>query len=51
VLEQNPGRDWRSFLGDGFPAKPDKPASIEEEVAKGVPPPQDTEDGLETFKL
>jgi hypothetical protein len=51
VLEQNPGRDWRSFLGDGLLAKSDKPASTEEEVAKGVPPPKDTEDDLETFKL
>jgi hypothetical protein len=51
VLEQNPGRDWSSFLGDGFLAKSDKPASAEEEVAKGVPPPKDTEDDLETFRL
>ena len=51
LLEQNPGCDWRSFLGDGFLAKPDKPASTEEEVAAGVPPPKDTEDNLETFKL
>jgi hypothetical protein len=51
LLEQNPGRDWRSFLGDGFLAKPDKPASTEEEVAAGVPPPKDAEDNLETFKL
>jgi hypothetical protein len=51
VLEQNPGRDWRSFLGDGFLTKSDKPASTEEEVAAGVPPPKDTEDDLETFKL
>ncbi|MBI2927468.1 MAG: ATP-binding protein [Verrucomicrobia bacterium] len=51
VLEQNPGRDWRSFLGDDFVAKPDKPASAEEEIAKGAPPPEDAEHGLETFKL
>jgi hypothetical protein len=51
LLEQNPGRDWRSFLGDGFLAKPNKPTSTEEEVAAGVPPPKDTEDNLETFKL
>ena len=51
VLEQNPGRDWRSYLGDGFLAKSDKPSSTEEEVAKGVPPPKDTEEDLETFKV
>ncbi|HEX5399680.1 MAG TPA: ATP-binding protein [Verrucomicrobiae bacterium] len=51
VLEQNPGRDWQSFLNDGFLAKPDKTVSIEEEIAKGVPPPNDAEDNLETFKL
>ena len=41
VLEQNPGREWQSFLGDGFLAKSDKPVSTEEEIAKGVPPPAD----------
>lgn len=51
VLEQNPGRDWQSFLNDGFLAKPDKIVSIEEEIDRGVPPPQDAEDNLETFKL
>jgi hypothetical protein len=51
VVEQNPGRDWRGFLGDGFLAKPDKPSSAEEEIAMGVPPPEDTAEDLETFKL
>jgi len=51
VVEQNPGRDWQSFLGNGFLAKPDKASSTEEEIARGVPPPNDTEDNLETFKL
>ena len=51
VLDQNPGRDWQSFLGNGFFAKPDNMISIEEEIAKGVPPPNDAEDNLETFKL
>ena len=51
VLDQNPGRDWQSFLGNGFFTKPDNLISIEEEIAKGVPPPKDTEDNLETFKL
>lgn len=51
VLDQNPGRDWQSFLGNGFFTKADNLISIEEEIAKGVPPPKDTEDNLETFKL
>jgi len=50
VLKQNPGRDWQSFLGDGFLAKSAQPASTEEEIAKGVPPPADSDD-LETLKL
>ncbi len=51
VLDQNPGRDWQSFLGNGFLAKPDKAISIEEEIANGVPTPADAEENLETFKL
>ncbi len=50
VLEQNPGRDWQSFVGDGFFAKSATPVSTEEEIAKGVPPPVDSDD-LETLKL
>ena len=51
VLDQNPGRDWQSFLGKSFFTKPDNLISIEEEIANGVPPPTDTEDNLATFKL
>ena len=51
VLDQNPGRDWQSFLGDVSFAKPDNMISIEEEIANGVPPPADIEDTLATFKL
>ena len=51
VLDQNPGRDWQSFLGIGFLAKLDKAASIEEEIANGAPTPADSEENLETFKL
>jgi hypothetical protein len=51
VLDQNPGRDWQSFLGDVSFTKRDKVISIEEEIANGVPPPADTEDNLATFKL
>lgn len=51
VLEQNPGREWRSFLGDGF-LKPAGPAlSPEEEIAQGSPVPKDSDDDLETLKL
>ncbi|HSY09377.1 MAG TPA: ATP-binding protein [Candidatus Dormibacteraeota bacterium] len=51
VLDQNPGRDWQSFLGDVSFAKRDNVISIEEEIANGVPPPADIEDNLATFKL
>lgn len=51
VLDQNPGRDWQSFLGDISFSKPNTTRSIEEEIAMGVPTPADAEDGLETFKL
>lgn len=51
VLEQNPGRDWQSFLGNGFLSKPEKAASIEEEIANGVPTPADADENLATFKL
>jgi len=51
VVDQNPGRDWQSFLGDGFAPKKGNATSIEEEIALGVPPPLDTEENLETFKL
>jgi hypothetical protein len=51
VLDQNPGRDWQSFLGDVSFTKRDKVISIEEEIANGVSPPADTEDDLVTFKL
>lgn len=51
VLDQNPNRDWQSFLGNGFFIKPDKAGSIEEEIANGVLPPADAEESLATFKL
>ena len=51
VLDQNPGRDWQSFVGNGFFAKPDNLISIEEEIANGVLPPTDTDDNLANFKL
>jgi hypothetical protein len=51
VIEQNPDRNWESLMGTGFLAKTEKAATVEEEIARGVPPPNDTEDELETFKL
>jgi hypothetical protein len=51
VVDQNPGRDWQSILGDGFVPKRGKATSVEEEIALGVPPPSDIEENLETFKL
>ena len=50
VIEQNPGRSWQSFLGAGIIAKSNNVVSTEEEIAKGVPPPKDMEDNLETLK-
>jgi hypothetical protein len=50
VVEQNSGRDWKSFLHDGFLSKPVKPASAEEEISMGIA--ATPEDGdLQTFKL
>ena len=51
VLDQNPGRDWQSFLVDSFIAKKGKAVSVEEEIASGVPPPADSEESLATFTL
>lgn len=51
VVGQNPGRDWRELLGGCVTAKTDKPTSVEEEIAAGVPPPKDTEQDLQAFKL
>ena len=51
VLDQNPGRDWQSFLGYASFTKPGNVVSIEEQITKGVPPPPDSEDSLETFRL
>lgn len=51
ILDQNPGRDWQTLLGDAFSAKPVNLISLEEQIPKGVPPPADSEDNLATFKL
>src|ERR1039457_4504966 len=36
VLEQNPGRKWQDFLDQGLVKPPEKPLSVEEEIARGV---------------
>jgi hypothetical protein len=51
VLEQNPGKSWQEFIGASFAQKPGAPASVEEEVAQGVVPEDETESDLTTFKL
>lgn len=50
VLEQNPGRKWQDFVDGGLIHAAEKPSSVEEDLAKGVPPtPED--DSLTGFKL
>ena len=51
IIEQNRGRSWQDFLGDGFFKTDGAVASVEEEVAKGIGTPMDQEEDLETFKL
>jgi hypothetical protein len=51
ILEQNPGLDWQTLLDDAFSAKPFNLISLEEQIAKGTPPPPDSEDDLQSFKL
>ena len=51
VLEQHPGKTWQELVGANFIKKSDTPASVEEEVARGVPPLADDDGDLQTFKL
>jgi hypothetical protein len=51
VLEQNPGRKWQDFLDQGLVKPADKPLSVEEEIARRVPPTPDNEEDLASFKL
>jgi hypothetical protein len=51
ILEQNPGTDWQALLGAAFSRKPENLISIEEQISKGVPPPADSEDALQSFRL
>jgi hypothetical protein len=51
VLEQNPGKTWQDFVGANFMQKPAAPASVEEEVARGVVPDDEPDSDLTTLKL
>jgi len=51
VLEQNPQRSWNDFVNAEFIKKPTDPASVEEEVASGIVPDDESENDLSTFKL
>lgn len=51
VLEQNRERTWEEFVGRDFIQRADQPRSVEEEVASGVPIPDDTEGDLQSFTL
>jgi hypothetical protein len=51
VLEQNPGRKWQDFLDQGIIKPSEKSQSVEEDIAKGIPPAPDHEEGLASFKL
>jgi len=51
VLEQNPAKAWSEFVAATPMQKPSGPASVEEEVARGVVPEDEPDSDLSTFKL
>ena len=53
IIEQNPGVTWEKLVDTNFIKKPTAPLSVEEEVARGVPPPADidSDSDLQNFKL
>ena len=51
VLDQNPNKTWRDFVGGNFMQKPAGPTSVEEEVACGVVPDDEPDSDLTTLKL
>jgi len=51
VLEQNPNKKWQDFLDQGVIKLFEKPQSVEEEIARGVPPTPDSDEELASFKL
>jgi hypothetical protein len=50
VLEQNPGKKWQDFLSAEILKPSTQSSSVEEEIAKGVPLPPESDD-LTAFKL
>lgn len=51
VLEQNPGKRWQDFVGQGLFQKGTPPSSVEEEVARGIVPEDEPDGDLTDFKL
>ena len=51
VMEQNPDRGWKDFVGTNFIKRAANPASVEEEVSLGIACPADEDDSLQSFKL
>ena len=51
VLEQNPNRKWQEFLNQDLVKPPERPLSVEEEIAREAPPVAGAKEELATFKL
>ena len=51
VLEQNPNRKWQEFLHQDLVKPPEKPLSVEEEIAREAPPVAGAKEELASFKL
>ncbi len=51
VLEQNPNRKWQEFLNQDLVKPPEKPLSVEEEIAREAPPVAGAKEELASFKL
>jgi len=51
VLEQNPDRKWQEFLNQDLVKLPEKPLSVEEEIAREAPPVAGGKEELASFKL
>jgi hypothetical protein len=51
VLEQNPNRKWQEFLNQDLVKPPERPLSVEEEIAREAPPVAGAKEELASFKL
>ena len=51
VMEQNPGKKWSDLVGPHLMQNPAAPASVEEEVARGIVTPDELGGELVHFKL